>query len=104
MKPAFYWTDMLSWNIESVGSQKQQSAEEMQFTQTHYSYFGDQSLLLTPKCCVLSKETANTNFNVFDLTQPGIDPTTFCTSEYANHYTTEALLNAMCFKPKTYSM
>ena len=34
---------------------------------------------LAPKCCMLSGEAANTNFNVFALTQPGIEPTTFCT-------------------------
>ena len=42
---------------------------------------------------MLSEEAANTNFNVFGLTQLGIDPMTFHTwNEHANHYTIEAMI------------
>jgi hypothetical protein len=38
---------------------------------------------------LLSGEAANTNFIVFCLTQPGHEPTIYCTQgEHANHYTT----------------
>ena len=41
---------------------------------------------------MLSGEAAYTNFNVFGLTRPGIEPTTFrIRGEHANHYTTEAV-------------
>ena len=45
-----------------------------------------------PKCCVLSEEAVNTNFDIFGSTRPGIEPTTFRTrGEQANHYATEAV-------------
>jgi hypothetical protein len=41
---------------------------------------------------VLSGEATNTNFIVFGLTRPGIDPTIYRTrDEHANHYTTDAV-------------
>jgi hypothetical protein len=49
------------------------------FAHTHYS-------------CVLSGEAANTNFTVFGLTGPGLQPTISHTrSEQSNHYTTDAV-------------
>lgn len=37
-------------------------------------------------------EKTDTNFNVYGLIRPGIEPTTPCThGEHANHYTTEAV-------------
>ena len=57
----------------------------------HY-FFLVTPFALIPKCCVLSWEAANTIFNVFGLTWPGIKPMTFCTQgELSNHYTTEAV-------------
>jgi hypothetical protein len=42
---------------------------------------------------VLSGEATNTNFIVFGLTQPGLEPTTYSTrGEHANHYTTNAVI------------
>ena len=56
------------------------------FTQTHYS---DSVFAITPNCCILSGEAANTNFNVVGLTLPGIKPMTFHTrGEHAKNYTT----------------
>jgi hypothetical protein len=41
---------------------------------------------------VLSAETTNTNFIVFGLTQPGLEPMIYHTQgEHANHYTTDAV-------------
>jgi hypothetical protein len=42
---------------------------------------------------VLSGEAANTNFKVFGLTQPGLEPTIYSNrGERANHSTTDAVL------------
>ena len=50
---------------------------------------------LSPQCCVLSGEATNTNFIVFGLTQPGLEPTIYRTrGEHANHYATDVVLNA----------
>jgi hypothetical protein len=41
---------------------------------------------------VLRGEATNTNYIVFGLTQPGLEPTTYSTrGEHANHYTTNAV-------------
>jgi hypothetical protein len=41
---------------------------------------------------MLSGETTNTNFIVFGLTQPGLEPTIYCTQgEHANQYATNAI-------------
>jgi hypothetical protein len=41
---------------------------------------------------VLSGEAANTNFIVFGLTRPGLEPTIYCTrGEHAKHYTTDVV-------------
>jgi hypothetical protein len=39
---------------------------------------------LTPECCMHSRETANTYFIIFDLTQP-----TNTQGKHTNHYTTD---------------
>jgi hypothetical protein len=45
---------------------------------------------------VLSGEATNTNFIVFGLTQPGLEPMIYHTrGEHANHYTTDAV--CFCF-------
>jgi hypothetical protein len=41
---------------------------------------------------VLSGEATNTNFMIFGLTRPGIEPTIYrIRDEHANHYTTNAV-------------
>jgi hypothetical protein len=41
---------------------------------------------------VISEDEANTNFIVFGLTPPGLEPTIYRTrGEHANHYTTDAV-------------
>jgi hypothetical protein len=41
---------------------------------------------------MLSGEAANTNFIVFGLTRPGLEPTIYCTrGEHAKHYTTDSV-------------
>jgi hypothetical protein len=41
---------------------------------------------------MLSGETTNTNFMIFDLTLPGLEPTIYrIQGELANHYTTDAV-------------
>ena len=47
------------------------------FTQHNILTIGRSVFALYLKCCVLSWEAADTNFNLFGLTQPGIEPTTF---------------------------
>jgi hypothetical protein len=42
--------------------------------------------------CLLSGEATNTNFIVFGLTRPWIEPTIYRTrGEHANHYVTDAI-------------
>ena len=42
---------------------------------------------------MLSEEATNTNFIVFGLTRPGLEPTIYLSQdEYANHYTADAVL------------
>jgi hypothetical protein len=55
------------------------------------------SLSLLSRCSefmplFLVGEATNTNFIVFGLTRPGLDPTIYHTrGEHANHYTTDAV-------------
>jgi hypothetical protein len=43
---------------------------------------------------MLSGEATSTNFIVFGLTRPGLEPTIYRTrGEHANHYTTDAVKN-----------
>jgi hypothetical protein len=42
---------------------------------------------------VLSGDATNTNFIVFGLTRPGLEPTIYRTGcEHANHYATDAVI------------
>jgi hypothetical protein len=48
-------------------------------------------------CCVLSGEATNTNFIVFGLTRPGLEPTIYrILGQHADHYTTDAGETTMC--------
>ena len=50
---------------------------------------------------MLSGEATNTNFIVFCLTQPGLEPTIYHTlGEHANHYATDAVQNVDDWKSK----
>ena len=50
-------------------------------------------LLLNAACLAVSGEATNTNFIIFGLTRPGLEPTIYRTrGEHANHYTTDAVL------------
>ena len=45
---------------------------------------------------MLSGEATNTNFIVFGLTRPRLEPTIYCAGgEHANHYATDAILHLM---------
>ena len=47
---------------------------------------------LSPKSCVLSGEATNTNFIVFCLNRPGLEPTIYRTrGEHANYYANDAI-------------
>ena len=55
---------------------------------------------------MLSREATNTNFIVFGLIRPGLEPTIYCSKDgYANHYPTDAALyimyNPVYYIPKT---
>ena len=53
-----------------------------------FCFRANQSLLFHLNCCVLRGEATNTNFIVFGLTLPGLEPTIYRTrGEHANHYT-----------------
>ena len=86
-EPCFVLDRHAEPDFQRASSRKQQSAERHIILT-----LGRPVSALTPECCVLSGEGAYTNFNVFGLTRPGIEPTTFRTrGEHANHYTTEAV-------------
>ena len=70
------------------------SSLKQQYTGRHYS--DCESIRLcsyrTPECCKLSREAANTNFIVIDLTRAGLESIIYHTwDEHANHYTTDAV-------------
>ena len=54
--------------------------------------------VLSPQCCVLCEEATNTNFIIFGLTRPVLEPTIYRTrGEHANYYATDAVeLHLMC--------
>ena len=72
---------------------KQQSAGKHVAPLWHIIMIPSQPVIsLSPWCCVLSRETINTNFIfiVFSLTQPELESTIYCTQgEHANHYATD---------------
>jgi hypothetical protein len=54
---------------------------------------------------MLSGEATYTNFIVFGLTQPGLEPTIYRTrGEHANHYTTDAVCHKTANKKNSCSM
>ena len=79
MNPALYR------HIEPEFKKSNSPQEDMPFyPDTLFWLWADQSLFL---------EAENTNFNVFDLTQSGIEPTIFrIRCEHANHYMIEVVL------------
>ena len=56
----------------------------------------EQIFTLTPKCCVLSGEAANTNFMIVGLNRPGLKPMIYPNpNEGANNYTTDVVIIIM---------
>jgi hypothetical protein len=56
---------------------------------------------------MLSREATNTNFIVFSLTRPGLEPTNYHTQgQHANHYTTDTVIcvNIMDIQFSVYSL
>jgi hypothetical protein len=71
----------------SASSLKQQSSGR------HVAPLGHIILIPSQPVCVLSGEATHTNFIVFGLTRPGLEPTTYRTrGEHSNHY----VIDAMC--------
>ena len=77
----------------SASSLKQQSADRHVASLGYIILIPSQPVFaLSPYCCVLSGEAKNTNFIVFGLTQPGLEPTIHRNrGEHANHCTTDKL-------------
>ena len=75
----------------SASSLKQQSAERHVALLGHIILIPSQPVFsLSPQCCVLSGEAANTNLIVFGLFRPGQERTIYRTrGEHANNYTTD---------------
>ena len=102
-----YYILMRWWDVRSVLNQQMYldfyttSSLKQQFMGRNVPPFGHNILIpsqpviaLTPKCCLFSREAANTKIIVFGLTWPGLEPTIYHTqNEHANHYTT-ARINA----------
>ena len=91
----FIWDDgevrfILSWIFYSASWLKQQSVDRHVASLGHIILITSQPVfVLTPYHLMLRGEAANTNFIVFGVTRPGLEPTIYCTlSEHANHYTT----------------
>ena len=81
------------WNFYNDSSLKQQSAGRHVVPLWHIILIPRQPVfVLTPYCCLLNGEAANTNLIVFNFTRPGLKLTIYHTrGEYANHYTTDAI-------------
>ena len=79
--------------FHSASSLKQQSPGRHVAPLGHIILIPSQPVcILIPYSCVLSGEATNTNFIVFGLTRPGVEPTIYHTrGEHANHYTTDAV-------------
>ena len=81
-------------DLYSATSLKQQSSDRHvtslgHIIQANYSF---------SKCCMLSGEATNTNFIVFGLTRPGLEPTIYYTrDEHTNHYATDAFTSVGIF-------
>ena len=68
----------------SANSLKQQS------TGRHIAPLGHIILILSQPVC---REATNSNFIVFGLTRPGLEPTMYSTrGEHVNHYATDAII------------
>ena len=80
--------------FHGASSLKQQSTGRHVAPHGHIILIPSQAgFALTPYWCVPSGEATNTNFKVFGLTRPGLEPTIYRTrGEHANHYTTDAVL------------
>jgi hypothetical protein len=93
------WTSMLS-SIFIVLAHWNNSRWVDMSLHTEWLQIPSQPLFtLTPWCCVLSGEAANTNIIVFGLTRPRLEPTiSFTWSEHTNHYTTDYRLPETCWE------
>jgi hypothetical protein len=94
----FIWDDgevrfILSWIFYSASWLKQQSVDRHVASLGHIILITSQPVfVLTPYHLMLRGEAANTNFIVFGVTRPGLEPTIYCTlSEHANHCTTDTI-------------
>ena len=85
------WDDVLfvldqhaNLDFYSASSLKQQSAGR------HVAPLGHIILILSQPVC---GEATNSNFIVFGLTRPGLEPTMYCTrGEHIDHYATNAIM------------
>ena len=107
MRSALYYTNTRS-GIYSASSLKQQSACRHVASLWHIILNPSQPVFaLAPKCCVLSGKATNTNFVVFGVNRPGLEPTIYRTlGQHANHYATDVvnyLLKNWCLAEISYS-
>ena len=88
----------------SASSLKQQSAGRHVAPLGHIILIPSQPVFaLSPYCCVLSGEATNTNFIIFGLTRPGLEPTIYRTrGEHANHYATDTVFGSFVRKREFY--
>jgi hypothetical protein len=98
-RTSFWWYDEVRFvldqhaelDIYSASSLKQQSTGRHVAPLVHIIPIPSQPVFaLTSECCMLNGEATNTNFIVFGLTSPGLEPTIYH-GEYANHSTTDAV-------------
>ena len=84
---------MLSWIFIVLAHWNNSPQVNMSLhSHTLFWFWADQSFALSSQCCMLSGEATNTNFIVFGMTRPGLEPTIYRTQgEHANHYATDAV-------------
>jgi hypothetical protein len=63
-----------SWKIAELALNNNHS---LSLTHTVLPLLSEGKLSLSPKWCVLTGEVTNTNFTVFGLTRPGLEPTIY---------------------------
>jgi hypothetical protein len=97
MRSALIYTNT-ELDFYSASSQKQQSTGRHVAPLGHIIQIPSQPVFARSLyCCLLSREVTNTNFIVFGLIWPGLEPTIYCTrGEHANHYAIDTVKKKMC--------
>ena len=87
MRSALFYTNTPSWIFIVLAHWNSPWVDMSLHSDTLFWFWANQSLLF-----LLSREATNTNFIVFGLTRPGLEPTIYrIRGEHANHYATDVV-------------